>query len=266
MTDLNNKVAVVTGTASGIGKAIATSFVNSGANVVLSDVNEELGEQVCADLQKINSSVTFVKADVSKEEEVKNVIQTAEKKFNTLNVIVNNAARAIGGYPVTDMSKEDWHAVIGSNLTSVFYGCKHSIPIFKKIGGGSIINIASAQAHTPLPGWAAYAATKGGIISMTRQLATEFGPYNIRTNSISPGTINTEMVKQVVAEDGTGKLFEEQLGMHPIGRIGEPEEIGATAVFLASDGGAFANGADFRVDGGLTITPRMKPGAGSRSK
>ena len=141
-----------------------------------------------------------------------------------------------------------------------------TIPIFKKNGGGSIINLASAQAHTPLPGWAAYAATKGGIISMTRQLATEFGPLNIRTNSISPGTINTEMVKQVVEADGTGKLFEEQLGMHPIGRIGKPEEIGATAVFLASDGGAFTNGADFRVDGGLTITPRMKPGAGSNKK
>ena len=97
------------------------------------------------------------------------------------------------------------------------------------------------------------------------QLATEFGPDNIRTNSISPGTINTEMVKQVVEADGTGKLFEEQLGMHPIGRIGKPEEIGATAVFLASEGGAFANGADFRIDGGLTITPRMKPGAGSNT-
>ena len=198
MTDLKGKIAVVTGTASGIGKAISTSFVQAGASVYLSDVNEEGGEKICAELQKINPDTSFLKTDVSKEEDVKNVIQTAEKKFNTLNVIVNNAARAIGGYPVTDMSKEDWHAVIGSNLTSVFYGCKHSIPIFKKIGGGSIINIASAQAHTPLPGWAAYAATKGGIISMTRQLATEFGPYNIRTNSISPGTINTEMVKQVV--------------------------------------------------------------------
>ena len=265
MTDLKGKVAVVTGTASGIGKAISTSFVNAGASVYLSDVNEEGGEKICAELQKINPDTSFLKTDVSKEEEVKALISAAEKKFGKLNVMVNNAARAIGGYPVTHMSDDDWHAVIGSNLSSVFYGCKHSIPIFKKNGGGSIINIASAQAHTPLPGWAAYAATKGGIISMTRQLATEFGPDNIRTNSISPGTINTEMVKQVVEADGTGKLFEEQLGMHPIGRIGEPEEIGATAVFLASDGGAFANGADFRIDGGLTITPRMKPGAGSNT-
>ena len=131
---------------------------------------------------------------------------------------------------------------------------------------GSIINIASAQAHTPLPGWAAYAATKGGIISMTKQLATEFGPLNIRTNSISPGTINTEMVKQVVEADGSGDIFKEMKDMHPLERIGEPEEIGAAAVFLASDGGGFANGADFRIDGGLTITPRMTPGTGSKGK
>ena len=119
MIDLKNKVAVVTGTASGIGKAIATSFVKAGAMVILSDVNVELGEQVCADLQKINSNITFIKADVSKEEEVKNIIQIAEQKFNTLNIIVNNAARAIGGYPLTEMSNEDWHAVLGSNLSAV---------------------------------------------------------------------------------------------------------------------------------------------------
>jgi len=164
------------------------------------------------------------------------------------------------------MTDEDWQTCIATNLASVFYGCKHSIPIFKKNGGGSIINTASAQAHTPLPGWAAYAAAKGGIISMTRQLATEFGPYNIRTNSISPGTINTEMVKQVLKADGSGIMAKEFNSMHPLDRIGEPEEIGAAAVFLASDGGGFANGADFRIDGGLTITPMMSPGAGYNSK
>jgi len=253
MTDLKGKVAVVTGTASGIGKAIATSFVKAGASVYLSDVNEEGGEKICAELQKINPDTSFLKTDVSKEDEVKALISSAEKKFGKLNVMVNNAARAIGGYPVTHMSDDDWHAVIGSNLSSVFYGCKHSIPIFKKNGGGSIINIASAQAHTPLPGWAAYAATKGGIISMTRQLATEFGPDNIRTNSISPGTINTEMVKQVVEADGSGKLFEEQLGMHPIGRIGEPIDISKLVSFLASDESSYITGQVLHVNGGLTL-------------
>jgi len=266
MIDLKGKVAVVTGAASGIGKAISKSFVEAGATVLMSDVNVEGGEKACEELKKINSDTGFIKTDVSNESEVKNLILTAVNDFGKLDVMVNNAGRPIGGYPVTDMTDEDWQAVLASNLSSVFYGCKHSIPVFKKNGGGSIINIASAQAHTPLPGWAAYAATKGGIISMTRQLATEFGPLNIRTNSISPGTINTEMVKQVVAADGSGDIAREMKNMHPLERIGEPEEIGAAAVFLASAGGGFANGADFRIDGGLTITPRMSPGTGSKEK
>jgi NAD(P)-dependent dehydrogenase (short-subunit alcohol dehydrogenase family) len=266
MNDLKRKVAVVTGAASGIGKAISKSFVEAGATVLMSDVNVEGGQKACEELKKINSDTNFIKTDVSIESQVKNLILTAVKDFGKLDVMVNNAGRPIGGYPVTDMMDEDWQAVLASNLSSVFYGCKHSIPVFKKNGGGSIINIASAQAHTPLPGWAAYAATKGGIISMTRQLATEFGPLNIRTNSISPGTINTEMVKQVVAADGSGDIAREMKNMHPLERIGEPEEIGAAAVFLASAGGGFANGADFRIDGGLTITPRMSPGTGSKEK
>jgi NAD(P)-dependent dehydrogenase (short-subunit alcohol dehydrogenase family) len=266
MNDLNGKVAVVTGAASGIGKAISKSFVEAGAKVLMSDINVDGGEKACEELKKINADTSFMKTDVSKEEEVKNLILSAEKNYGKLNIMVNNAARPIGGFPITDMTDEDWQTCIATNLASVFYGCKHSIPIFKKNGGGSIINTASAQAHTPLPGWAAYAAAKGGIISMTRQLATEFGPYNIRTNSISPGTINTEMVKQVLEADGSGEMAKEFNGMHPLDRIGEPEEIGATAVFLASDGGGFTNGADFRIDGGLTITPRMSPGAGSNSK
>ena len=270
MSDLIGKVAVVTGAASGIGKAICKSFLQSGAKILMSDINVDGGKEACEELKKgigiKFSDATFMKTDVSKESEVKNLVLTAEKDFGKLDIIVNNAGRAIGGYPLTDMTDDDWQAVLASNLSSVFYGCKHSIPLFKKNGGGSIINIASAQAHTPLPGWAAYAATKGGIISMTRQLATEFGPFNIRTNSISPGTINTEMVKQVVAADGSGDIFREMKSMHPLERIGEPEEIGAAAVFLASDGGGFANGADFRIDGGLTITPRMSPGTGSKGK
>jgi NAD(P)-dependent dehydrogenase (short-subunit alcohol dehydrogenase family) len=266
MLNLKGKIAIVTGAASGIGKAIAATFVKAGVNVYLADINEEGGLEVCNELVKINSNTNFIKTDVSKENDLKHLILSAEEKSGKVDIIVNNAAKAIGGYPITDMSNEDWQALIAINLSSVFYGCKHTIPIFIKNGGGSIINIASAQAHTPLPGWAAYAGAKGAIISMTRQIASEFGPKNIRANSISPGTIATEMVNQVVAEDGTGELIKDFKLMHPLGRIGKPEEIGATAAFLASEEGAFVNGADIRVDGGLTITPRTSPGAGSHSK
>ena len=266
MEILQNKVAVVTGAGSGIGKAIANAFADAGASLGIGDVNEETLSVTEELINKTNNNIIKIKTDVSKEKDVKNLIDQTVKSFGKLDIIVNNVSVAIGGYPITDMSNDEWQKIIGINFSSVFYGCKHSIPYLKKNNGGSIINIASVQAHTPLPGWAAYAGIKGGVISMTKNIASEFGPHNIRANTISPGTIATEMVNQVIEEDGTGNLMEDFILMHPLGRIGKPEEIGATAVFLASDGGAFINGADFRVDGGLTITPRTRPGAGSHQK
>ena len=266
METLKNKVAVVTGVGSGIGKAIAMAYAEAGALLGVGDINENLLLKTTEDLKDKNENIISLKTDVSNEEQVKKLIDETVNAHGKLDIIVNNVSVAIGGYPITDMSNEDWQKIIGINFSSVFYGCKHSIPYLKKNNGGSIINIASVQAHNPLPGWAAYAGIKGGVISMTRNIASEFGPYNIRANTISPGTIATEMVNQVLEEDGTGTLMDDFILMHPIGRIGKPSEIAATAVFLASEGGAFANGEDFRIDGGLVITPRTRPGAGSHSK
>ena len=263
---LNNKVAVVTGVGSGIGKAISQAFADEGASLGVGDINDSLLSKTTEEIKKNTANVTSIKTDVSNEEQVKQLIEATVNKYGKLDIIVNNVSVAIGGYPITDMSNEEWQKIIAINFSSVFYGCKHSIPFLKKNNGGSIINIASVQAHTPLPGWAAYAGIKGGVISMTKNIASEFGPFNIRANTISPGTIATEMVNQVVEEDGTGTLLEDFVLMHPLGRIGKPSEIAATAVYLASDGGAFASGADFRVDGGLVITPRTRPGVGSHSK
>ena len=263
---LDNKVAVVTGVGSGIGKAITLAFANEGASLGVGDINDSLLSKTTEEIKKNTKNVESIKTDVSSEEQVKQLIEATVKKFGKLDIIVNNVSVAIGGYPITDMSNEEWQKIFAINFSSVFYGCKHSIPFLKKNNGGSIINIASVQAHTPLPGWAAYAGMKGGVISMTKNIASEFGPFNIRANTISPGTIATEMVNQVVEDDGTGTLLDDFVLMHPLGRIGKPSEIAATAVYLASDGGAFASGADFRVDGGLVITPRTRPGAGSHSK
>jgi len=263
---LKDKVAVVTGVGSGIGKAISNAFADEGACLGIGDINEDLLSKTVEELNNKSSQVKSLKTDVSDEEQVKKLIDETVNTFGKLDIIVNNVSVAIGGYPITDMSNDDWQKIIGINFSSVFYGCKHSIPYLKKNNGGSIINIASVQAHNPLPGWAAYAGIKGGVISMTRNIASEFGPYNIRANTISPGTIATEMVNQVIEEDGTGSLMDDFILMHPIGRIGKPSEIAATAVFLASEGGSFANGEDFRIDGGLVITPRTRPGAGSHSK
>ena len=266
MKDLENKVAIVTGVGSGIGKAIALAFAAKGATLGIGDIDENLLSKTTDEIKTITSKVISIKTDVSSEDQVKKLIDETANTNGKLDVIVNNVSVAIGGYPITDMTNEEWQKISGINFSSVFYVCKHSIPHLKKNKGGSIINIASVQAHTPLPGWAAYAGIKGGVISMTRNIASEFGPFNIRANTISPGTVATEMVNQVVEEDGTGTLLDDFILMHPLGRIGKPSEVAATAVYLASDGGAFANGADFRVDGGLVITPRTRPGAGSHSK
>ena len=225
METLKNKVAVVTGVGSGIGKAIAMAYAEAGALLGVGDINENLLLKTTEDIKDKNENIISLKTDVSNEEQVKKLIDETVNAHGKLDIIVNNVSVAIGGYPITDMSNEEWQKIIAINFSSVFYGCKHSIPFLKKNNGGSIINIASVQAHNPLPGWAAYAGIKGGVISMTRNIASEFGPYNIRANTISPGTIATEMVNQVLEEDGTGTLMDDFILMHPIGRIGKPSEI-----------------------------------------
>ena len=167
MGDLDNKVAVVTGVGSGIGKAITLAFANEGASLGVGDINDSLLSKTTEEIKKNTENVESIKTDVSSEEQVKQLIEATVKKFGKLDIIVNNVSVAIGGYPITDMSNEEWQKIFAINFSSVFYGCKHSIPFLKKNNGGSIINIASVQAHTPLPGWAAYAGMKGGVISMT---------------------------------------------------------------------------------------------------
>ena len=192
------------------------------------------------------------------EADIRNLIETAVRKGGRLDILVNNAAISIGGMPVYEMTDEQWHRLIAVNLTSVFRGCKFALPHMIRQKSGSIINLASAQGHVGLDGWTAYAGAKGAIHSMTRQMAVEFGPHNVRVNSISPGTIATPMNEQVIAELGE-HIARAWVKMHPIGRIGKPSEIAEAAVYLASDAAGFTTGTDLRVDGGLTAAPRFVP-------
>ena len=160
--------------------------------------------------------------------------------------------------PVYEMTDTQWHRLIAVNLTSVFRGCKFVLPHMIAQKSGSIINMASAQGHIGLDGWTAYAGAKGAVMSMTRQMAVEFGPHSVRVNSISPGTINTPMNHQVIAELGE-HVARAWVKMHPLGRIGLPEEVAEAAVYLASDAAGFTTGIDLRVDGGLTAAPRYVP-------
>ena len=193
--------------------------------------------------------------DVTKPDDVASLIAAAEKKTGKVDVLVNNAGAAIGGMKIYDMTIEQWHKQIDLNLTSMFLAIKAALPAMLKAGRGSIVNLASMQAHVGIPGWSAYAATKGGVIAMTQQLAVEFAPEGVRVNSISPGAIQTPMNDRIVAEQGE-QMLRIWNHMHPLGRIGQPEEVAAAAVFLGSDAASFITGVDLKVDGGVTLQTR----------
>ena len=258
MGRLDNKIAVVTGAADGIGAAIARAMAHEGASVTIGDIDDAKGQAVADDLTGRGMRARYVHCDVGDDMAIKSLVDGAAADGGRLDVLVNNAAVAIGGMPVHEMTEEQWHRLIQINLTSVFRGCKHALPHMLNGGGGAIVNIASAQGHVGLDGWTAYAGAKGAVMAMTRQMAVEFGPQNIRVNSISPGTIDTPMNVRVVAELGeqVGRAWKK---MHPIGRTGRPEEVAEAAVYLASDAAGFTTGVDLRVDGGMTVAPRYVP-------
>ena len=258
MGRLEGKIAVVTGAADGIGHAITEGFAREGAHVFAGDIDDTKGEAFVAELKAAGLKADYVHCDVSVEADVKNLIETAASKGGRLDVLVNNAAIAIGGMPIHEMTDEQWHRLFAVNLTSVFRGCKYALPHMLRQKSGAIINMASAQGHIGLDGWTAYAGAKGAVMSMTRQMAVEFGPMNVRVNSISPGTIATPMNEQIVAEQGD-HIARAWVKMHPIGRIGKPSEIAEAAIYLASDAAGFTTGIDLRVDGGLTAAPRFVP-------
>jgi NAD(P)-dependent dehydrogenase (short-subunit alcohol dehydrogenase family) len=258
MKRLQGKIAVITGAADGIGHAIADRMAEEGAHVFVSDIADASGEAFVKALRKAGHKADYVHCDVAEDADIAGLIAKAVEAGGRLDIMVNNAAIAIGGMPVTEMTDEQWQRLITVNLTSVFRGCKHALPHMIRQKAGSIINMASAQGHIGLDGWTAYAGAKGAVMAMTRQMAVEFGPQNIRINSISPGTINTPMNDQLVREIG-GNLMKAWVTMHPIGRIGEPVEVAEAAVYLASDAAGFTTGIDLRVDGGLTAAPRFVP-------
>ena len=258
MDRLKGKIAVITGAADGIGHAIAEGMAREGAHVFLGDIADKKGKAFAKALRDEGLEADYIHCDVAEDKDIEKLVKTAIRKGGRLDILVNNAAIAIGGFPVHEMTDEQWHRLIAVNLTSVFRGCKYALPQMIKQGGGAIINMASAQGHVGLDGWTAYAGAKGAVMSMTRQMAVEFGPAKVRVNSISPGTINTPMNEQVIADLGD-HVMRAWVKMHPIGRIGEPNEIAEAAIYLASDAAGFTTGIDLRVDGGLTAAPRYVP-------
>ena len=242
---MKNKTVIITGAASGIGKATATLFAKQGANVVISDIQEAEGAAVAKELSAAGGKASFFKTDVSKPEEMEALVDFAVKTYGKLDIAVNNAG--IGGElnPTADISIEGWQQVISINLNSLFYGMKYQIQAMLKNGSGSIVNISSILGSVGFAGSAGYSAAKHGIIGLTQTAAIEYSAQNIRINAVGPGFIETPLLNALDAE-----MKKQLVALHPIGRLGKSEEVAELILWLGSDKSSFVTGSYYPIDGG----------------
>lgn len=245
MKTLENKVAIITGAGSGIGRAAALLFAKEGAKVIVSDINKDNGTAVVNEIEKSGGAAYFIQADSSKSEDNRELVEKTLKQYGKLDIAVNNAGiggplASTGEYPL-----DGWQKVIDINLSGVFYGLRYQIPAMLA-NGGSIVNIASILGQAGTKGSPAYVAAKHGVVGLTKAAALEYADKNIRVNSIGPGYIKTPLVMNSLDKPTLDAL----VGLHPIGRLGESEEIAELILWLASSKSSFATGAYYALDGG----------------
>lgn len=253
---LNGKIALVTGGARGLGLAFCTALAEAGAKVVIADVLVDEGEAAVAALCQQGYGVSFLRLDVSSEDDWASAVEVIRRDHGRLDVLVNNAGIA-GGGTILDTSLEDWNRIIAVNLTGVFLGCKACIPLIAEGGGGSVINISSIFGI--VSDWlvCAYSASKGGVRAMTKSAALMCGEVrnNVRVNSVHPGFVLTPLVEKSVdaipPEIGEPYMAR-TVGQVPLGRIGAPEDLAGAIVYLASDASSYMTGSEITVDGGFT--------------
>jgi NAD(P)-dependent dehydrogenase (short-subunit alcohol dehydrogenase family) len=254
---LAEKVALITGAGSGIGRETALLFAQEGAAVVVADVNDVGGAETVAQIEAAGGQATYVHADVAKAADCAQMVQTAEESFGKLNILFNNAGIMRHDDDDAVNTEEDvWDLTMAINLKGVYLGCKYGIPALRRAGGGSIINTASfvaiVGAATPQ---LAYTASKGGVLALTRELAVVHARENIRVNALCPGPLRTELLMSFL---NTPEKKQRRLVHVPMGRFGEAKEMAYAALYLASDESSYVTGTDFMVDGGLTaayVTP-----------
>ena len=245
--DLLSKTAIVTGAASGIGEAAALLYAAHGAKVVVSDVNEKRGNETVQKIIKNSGEAIFVKADVSDAAQCKNLIEKTVEVFGSVDICFNNAGIRGESNPIADMSIEGWNKMIATNLNSVFYCMKYQVEQMVKQGGGAIVNNSSILGSVGFTNSAAYVAAKHGVVGLTKNAALEYSKVGIRINAVGPGFINTPLLTEAGIDDVVKKVL---VQLHPIGRLGESQEVAELVVWLSSDKASFVTGSYYPVDGG----------------
>lgn len=252
MGKLEGKVAVITGAGAGIGRASALVFAREGAAVVVADLDPEAGEEAAAQIRGDGGEAVFVQVDVAEPDQVERMVCGAVEAFGRVDVLFNNAGV---NFPATvvDVSEEAWRRSLDVNLKGVMLGCRYAIPEMLKTGGGSIVNTASMLGLVASPRQAPYAAAKGAVVMLTRQVAIDYAKRNIRVNCLCPSEVNTEMNRRFIEQSPDPQAeLRRVLTRIPMDRMAEPEEIASAALFLASDDSSYITGVALPVDGGLT--------------
>jgi len=247
MKTLENKVAIVTGAASGIGEVTARLFAKEGAKVVVSDISEEKGRKVVEDIKKDGGEAIFVKADTSAPGDHENLVTQTVNAFGKLDIAVNNAGIGGASAPTGEYPIDSWQKVININLSGVFYGMRYQLAAMSKTGGGSIVNVASILGQAGFENSVAYVSAKHGVVGLTKTGAIDYAKKNIRINAVGPGFIYTGLVNEDTMGKETISFLEKK---HPMGRLGRSEEVAELILFLASDKASFITGAYYPVDGG----------------
>nr|MDO8134620.1 glucose 1-dehydrogenase [Candidatus Njordarchaeum guaymaensis] len=252
---LRNKVTIITGGSSGIGRAAAVLFAKEGANVVIADIDISGGEETSMLIKKEKGDVLFIKTDVSNSAEVQNMVRRTIEKYGKIDILINNSGVVRVG-SLDDYSEDDFDLLFRTNVKGIFLCCKYVVPYMKKERSGVIVNLASIAAHVGQVNHSLYCASKAGALAMTRALALDLAPYNIRVNSISPGATDTPMLRSDVAKQAKQRnmdpedLKKEFEAQGVMGRWAKPEEIATGILYLATDDSSYMTGADILIDGG----------------
>ena len=251
MTTLANKVALVTGSGRGLGRACARIFAREGAKVVVAEIDPDTGEETARLIREAGGEATFVRTDISKSADVQAMVQTAVDTYGGLDCAINNAVRNIGRQPLADISEQDWERALAVNFTGVFLCLKYEIRAMLARGGGAIVNIGAGNEHTANPGLSWYLGAKQGVYGMTKVSALDYGAKGIRVNAVAPGPMWTPALRETAAT--IPHHLDNHLAHIPMRRIAEPDEVAEAAVWLCSPAASYVLGHTMSVDGGYVL-------------